>query len=231
MKKSLIWTVLFSISTMLLFDSCQKKNNSNDVWDDSNSLGSYKRAKERVLWGNPQETEVAKADEKEFAASDEDFIPLQDEDLKQQFSDLAIPQPKDSPGEPGSFLPGIDGFQQPSSDIAYLFRTVYFNTDEYVLKSSDSLESIDRMAAYLKAHPKTYIFVEGHCDQRGPEAYNLALGTRRANYVRTLLVQKGVNPEQIHTISYGKERLADFDNSPSAWAKNRRAQFKIYQQR
>ncbi len=229
MKKSVIWTVLLSTSTLLLLNSCQKKN--GDAWDDSTSLGSYKRAKERVLWGQPGESsDVAYTETKELSASDEDFIPLQDEDLKEQFADLAIPQPKDSPGEPGSGLPGLDGFQTPSAALAHIFRTLHFNTDEHVLKQPEDLAAIDRIAAYLKAHPNTYIFVEGHCDQRGPEAYNLALGTRRANYVRTLLVQKGANPENIHTISYGKEKLLDLANSPTAWSQNRRAQFRIYEQ-
>lgn len=232
MKKINLMLALASVATLCTMTSCNK--NSNDVWDDSNSLGSYRRASQRVLWGdsNSANTQVAQADGSSGVAfsKDEEFIPLKEEDLKQQFSDLAVPQPKSSPGEEGSYLPGIDGFKIPTSSLASVFRTVHFNTDEYVLKKSEDLQSVDRMAAYLKAHPKTYIFVAGHCDQRGPEAYNLALGTRRANYVRSLLVQKGVNPEQIHTISYGKEHLLDGQNTQNAWAKNRRAEFRIYQQ-
>ncbi len=72
------------------------------------------------------------------------------------------------------------------------------------------------------------MFVEGHTDERGPEAYNLSLGARRANYVRTLLVQKGVDHNQLHTISFGKERPAEMGHNSEAWSKNRRAQFKIY---
>jgi len=85
------------------------------------------------------------------------------------------------------------------------------------------------MATYLKAHPHTYVIVEGHCDERGPEAYNLALGTRRAQHVRSLLIQHGVNVDQLHTISYGKEQPEAYGHSPQDWAKNRRAHFKIYE--
>jgi peptidoglycan-associated lipoprotein len=84
------------------------------------------------------------------------------------------------------------------------------------------------MAAYLKQKPNTYIFVEGHCDEKGPQSYNLALGMRRANTVRNYLAEQGVNPNNIFTISYGKERPASLENSDSAHAANRRAQFKIY---
>ncbi|MGE5196373.1 MAG: OmpA family protein, partial [Anaerolineae bacterium] len=89
--------------------------------------------------------------------------------------------------------------------------------------------TIDKIASYLKEHKDTFIFVLGHCDERGPEAYNLALGSRRANTIRSLLVQKGVDLNQIHTISYGKERPIDAGHTPEAWQKNRRAEFKVYQ--
>ncbi len=230
MRKSLLWTLILSCSSLLVLDSCKKQ--SNDVWDDSNNMGSYKRAKERVLWGTGSSEEtVAFQSSKESSGFDDDFIPLQDEDLKGQFSEVVFAQPKDSPGEEGSFLPGIEGFHLPLGALAQVFQTVYFNTDEYTLKKQEHLQAIARAAEYLKAHPKTYIFVTGNCDQRGPEAYNLALGARRANYVRNLLIEKGVNGDQIHTISYGKEKLADLSNSPDGWAKNRRAEFKFYEKR
>lgn len=230
MKTSYIWLALSS-ATLLLVTGCGKKN--GDTWDDNNtSMGSYKRAGQRVLWGDPNNaTDVAQADNIAFAAQDEEFIPLKEDDLKQQFNDMAVAQPKNSPGEEGSFLPGIEGFQIPTSSLAAVFKTVHFNTDEHVVKKEEDIQAINKMAAYLKAHPKTYIFVSGHCDQRGPEAYNLALGTRRSNSVRSMLVQKGVNPEQIHTISYGKEHLLDSSNTSTGWAKNRRAEFRIFQQK
>ncbi len=91
------------------------------------------------------------------------------------------------------------------------------------------MATMEKVAEYLKSHPNVYLFVSGHCDERGPEAYNLSLGARRANYVRSLLVQKGVNPERVHTISYGKERPADLGHSQDSWSKNRRSEFRIYQ--
>lgn len=232
MKKSLLWTLVLSCSSLLILDSCGNKN--SDVWDDSNNMGSYRRAKERVLWGsNEGSSEVAATtfNPRDSFESDDDFIPLQDEDLKKSFSEVVFAQPKDSPGEEGSFLPGIERFHIPIGALAQVFQTVYFNTDEFTLKKQEYVQVIAKVANYLKDHPKTYIFIEGHCDQRGPEAYNLALGSRRANYVRNLLVEKGVNGDQIHTISYGKERLFDSTNIPEAWAKNRRAQFKLYDTR
>jgi len=217
MKRTTILLGLTSAAFMM-FTGCGKKN--GDTWDDNTtSMGSYRRAGQRVLWGNNNESDhIAQADAVNISSASEEFIPLQEEDLKQQFNDLAVAQPKQSPGEEGSFLPSIDGFQAPASSLA-------------AIKKAQDLETINKIASYLKTHRKTYIFVSGHCDQRGPEAYNLALGTRRANSIRSLLVQKGVNPEQIHTVSYGKEHLADLSSNAAAWAKNRRAEFRIYQQK
>ena len=232
MKTSYIWVAVTS-ATLLFTTGCDKKK--SDTWDDNNtSMGSYKRAGQRVLWGETttaSTTEPALVEEIAYSAETEEFIPLQEADLKQQFSDMAVAQPKNSPGEEGSFLPGIDGFKIPTAALASVFQTVHFDTDEHAIKKPNDIQAITRMAAYLKEHPKTYIFVSGNCDQRGPEAYNLALGTRRANAVRSMLVQKGANPEQIHTVSYGKEHLLDSSNTPAAWAKNRRADFKIFQDR
>jgi peptidoglycan-associated lipoprotein len=205
----------------LIATGCGKKKG---VWDDSNAAGSLKYKNTQSLWGSDGQE---MGDDELAGPSQEDFIPLRDEDLKAQFADGAIPQSKYGPGESG--IPNIDQFRSPSSELASLFRNLYFNTDEYMLKSKDALATADRIASYLKDHPNTYVVIEGHCDERGPEAYNLSLGARRANTLRSLLVKKGADLNQIHTISYGKERPADMGHGPDSWSKNRRAEFKIYQ--
>lgn len=204
----------------LLFTSCNKKGN---VWDDNQTTGNYKEGKS--LWGND---DLSLADGF-IGPEQESFIALNDEDLKAQFTDGAIPQSRHSPGELGSGLPGIEAFHIPTGAEATIFRNVYFNTDDHILRGAEYLSAIDAIASYLKTHPTTYIFVAGHCDERGPEAYNLSLGARRANYIRSKLVEKGVNGDQVHTISYGKDHPAYFEHNAQAWSKNRRAEFKIFQ--
>ena len=224
MKKSYLFATLMCSLTCLLVTGCKKKNNG--VWDDNQSMGNYKRGSSLNFWGEGGDL----AQENSFSGpTSEDFIPLKDEDLQSAFADGAIPQPKHSPGEPGSGLPGLDHFRAPMGDQENVFRTVYFNTDDHILRGAEYMSTLNNIASYLKSHPNIYIFVSGNCDERGPEAYNLALGTRRANYVRTLLVQKGVDSNRIHTISYGKERPFDMGHNSEAWSKNRRAEFKIYE--
>lgn len=219
MKKQYLFAAVISTIGCLLITGCSSKK-SKGVWEDSNSSTAYKYKNAQSLWTGEGGDDFA-------GPANEDFVPLRDEDLKTQFADGAIPQSKNSPGEGG--IPGIDQFQKPSAEMASLFRSLYFNTDDHILRGQDSLVAIDKMAAFLKDHPQTYIVVEGHCDERGPEAYNLSLGARRANYVRSMLVKKGVNLNQIHTISYGKERPYEVGHNPDSWSKNRRAEFKINQ--
>lgn len=159
----------------------------------------------------------------------EDFIPLQEEDLYGALIDNACSLPFEEPGAPESTIPGLEQFRDAIADLAKVFQSVYFNTDDYLLRKPEFTATIDRIAAYLKEHTNTYISVAGHCDERGSESYNLALGTKRSNYIRSLLIHRGVDPNRIYSVSYGKERPADTAHTPDAWAKNRRVEFKIYQ--
>lgn len=200
---------------------CRSGNGS--VWDENRTAGNYKSST-RSLWGK-EDT----ANEDFFAATlDEDFIGLKDEDLHIQVADGAVPQPKHSPGDAGSRLPGIEGFHSPVGTEGSIFQTVYFGLDDFMIRGKEYTAIINNISDYMKSHSDTYIFVAGHCDERGPEAYNLSLGARRANSIRSLLVQKGVDPERIHTVSYGKERPADLGHNQDAWSKNRRGEFRIY---
>jgi peptidoglycan-associated lipoprotein len=80
---------------------------------------------------------------------------------------------------------------------------------------------------WLRINPDIEIIIEGHCDERGTNEYNLALGDRRAESVKVFLLDLGINNSRLKTISYGEERPADSEHTETAWAKNRRAHFLI----
>lgn len=103
---------------------------------------------------------------------------------------------------------------------------VYFDFDKYDLKPvyRDVLKG---KADILKQFGEFRVIVEGHCDERGTEEYNLALGERRARAVYEYLILLGVNAAQLEMVSYGEERPAVQGNNEAAWAKNRRAEFKV----
>ena len=105
---------------------------------------------------------------------------------------------------------------------SFVNEKVYFEFDSSVIDSTAAFV-LNAKAEWLRANPQATIIIEGHCDERGTNDYNLALGDRRANSVKTFLVDVGISPSRMTTISYGEERLAD----PTDHAKNRRAQFVI----
>lgn len=97
---------------------------------------------------------------------------------------------------------------------------VYFDLDQYRL-SSDAQGILQRQAAWLSSYPDVNILVAGNCDERGTREYNLALGERRASVVKNYLVDLGVDPARIQTVSYGKERPLALGSDEGAWAQNR----------
>lgn len=160
-----------------------------------------------------------------------DFIPINDPSNELAMADVVAPPPRETPGEAGSSIPGIQAFRDPSTipQLAGIFRPIYFEYDSSLVKGQQNLQIIHAIADFLRSHQNVYMFIEGHTDERGPQAYNLALGSRRANAVRNLLISEGIHPDRLFTISYGKERPVILERHEEGWAKNRRAEFKIYE--
>ncbi len=101
------------------------------------------------------------------------------------------------------------------------FPVIYFGYDADVLNSSETAK-LDKVAGYMEQQPTLGLIVEGHCDQRGTEEYNRALGDRRANSIRTYLTGRGIADSRIKTISYGEDRPAQQGSGESIWSQNRR---------
>lgn len=104
-----------------------------------------------------------------------------------------------------------------------LGRVFYFDYDKAVLRP-ESFALLELHGAFLRSNPDRRVMIEGHCDERGTREYNLALGERRADAIRTLLVSSGVRRSQIDSVSYGEERPVDAGHGEAAWAKNRRGE-------
>jgi peptidoglycan-associated lipoprotein len=103
---------------------------------------------------------------------------------------------------------------------------VYFGFDEYTL-SSEAQSQLDSLATQLRGSQGTMIQIEGHCDERGSNEYNLALGKKRAESVKTYLVRSGIDSSRLSTISYGELRPSMEGSNEQAWAMNRRAEFVV----
>lgn len=107
-----------------------------------------------------------------------------------------------------------------------LFQDILFDYDSYIIKT-ENFPKLNDIANWLKKHKDIKIVVEGHCDERGTIEYNLVLGQKRAEAVKDYLVKLGIEEKRIKTISYGKEMPVDPGHTEEAWAKNRRAHFRI----
>ncbi len=125
------------------------------------------------------------------------------------------------------------GEGQPEVDLAsllfepgskYGLETVYFDYDSYALRP-DAMATLQKNAEKIKQVPGVMIQLAGHCDERGTQEYNLALGEKRALAVRDYLIKLGIPAERLVTISYGEEFPADPGHNETAWAKNRRVEF------
>jgi len=104
--------------------------------------------------------------------------------------------------------------------------TVYLDYDKFEL-TPEALDIMSVNADQLWNHPFKVILIEGHCDERGTEEYNLALGEKRAREVREYFIKYGIDPERLSIISYGESMPEDFEHSEKSWTKNRRAEFAV----
>ena len=225
------------LAASLIGSGCSRS--PDDVWNDTKTAGRHVGRGVDTLGGKQGSSRqitngVEFGDGGPIAMVNDrrDFTPLDDESLGLQIGDAeAIPAPKDSPGEPGSAVPGIEAFKDPASDpeLAPIFEHIHFDYNSSFVKGDDNLKILQNIASYMKNHPRLYIFVEGHCDRRGSAAYNFALGANRANAIRTSLVQDGVSPDHVFTISYGKEKPLFDEDGEEFHRLNRRAQFKVYE--
>ena len=104
-------------------------------------------------------------------------------------------------------------------------KDVFFNYDNYDIRP-DEAQIANANADFLAQHPNIKLVIEGHCDERGSEDYNMGLGENRASATKELLVQHGVTPDRIKIISYGKEKpFCTTAEEESCWQQNRRAHF------
>jgi len=203
---------------LTLLASCQRS--STETWEDVKTAGRCIKQGVYSLWGDYEESKEI-ANSSDFKGpGDQDFIALEEKDLYTEYTqtDTAIAQAKLPDSELPAFL----------SSKSSPFSPVHFATDDHVIRERQDLITVEKIARYLKKNPKQCLKVEGHCDKRASSAYNMALGMRRANHLRVLLIKKGIDYSRIYTVSYGKEKPVAAGNDSKAYAQNRRSEFKFF---
>ena len=107
-----------------------------------------------------------------------------------------------------------------------LATLIHFDYDKAIIRGGDAAV-LDTKVAILQANPGLRIRISGHCDERGSDEYNLALGNRRATAAKQYVVSHGIDGSRIETVSYGEERPLASGHDEEAWAQNRRDEFEI----
>jgi peptidoglycan-associated lipoprotein len=128
--------------------------------------------------------------------------------------------PVDGDGVSREYVGGAEPGSQQDLTINIGDR-VFFGYDRYDL-TPDAQRTVELQAEWMQRYPNVTITIEGHCDERGTREYNLALGERRANAVKSYLVALGISSSRIEIISFGKERPAVVGTGATVWSQNRR---------
>ena len=145
------------------------------------------------------------------------------------------PPPPVQKEEPKPAEQQMQTLEQPPDLLSYdlqklnemgILKDIYFDFDRYNIRP-DQQPRVQEDAATLKKYASLRILIEGHCDERGSNEYNMALGWKRANTVKEALIALGVDPSRIETISYGEERPFALCHDESCWSQNRRGHFVI----
>ncbi|MBN2565491.1 MAG: peptidoglycan-associated lipoprotein Pal [Candidatus Eisenbacteria bacterium] len=119
-----------------------------------------------------------------------------------------------------------------SDDAIYIeplggeFQDIHFEFDQYRILDRD-IATLERISRWLNNNPQATVLIEGHCDERGTNEYNMALGEQRALAARRYLIGLGIDSDRLHTISYGEERPIALGSNEEAWGQNRRGHFAV----
>jgi peptidoglycan-associated lipoprotein len=145
---------------------------------------------------------------------------------------VAPPAPAPAPAPPPAPAPAPTAAPAPPPPAPKEFqpndnvKAIYFDFDKSVIRPGDA-KILDASAAWLKQNSNQLLLIEGHCDERGTNEYNLALGDRRAKAAMNYLVAQGISADRMTIVSYGEERPVCSEHTEACWAKNRRDQFMV----
>jgi peptidoglycan-associated lipoprotein len=207
----LIMAVAFACTSFLMIVSCAQKTTTVEP-EKPAVTEEKKEAKETKEEQVEKKTEEAKAPTPER-------------------EERKVEAAREEEKEPGKETPKKVEVKQAEVDVDLGMRTfegerIYFDFDKSELKP-EARAVLRKKAEWLRDNPEFSARIEGHCDERGTNEYNLALGERRANAAWRFLNALGISGARLTTISYGEERPADPGQNQDAWSKNRRDEFRL----
>lgn len=205
MKRNLVIAalVVFAFSSVLLLSSCAKKQ----------VITEEKEMK-------APEKEVAKVEEeKPIAAAKEEVVTREEEAKIERLKELEAAKKE----EPGAKIDEAKAWMERRA-AKFEAEAIFFDFDQSFIKL-EYRPILHEKAAFLKDYPEMNARIEGNCDARGTNEYNLALGERRADSAKNFLVSLGIAADRIEIISYGEERPRALGHNEDSWSQNRRGDF------
>jgi len=164
--------------------------------------------------------EVQKAVEEKEA----EVVIAQQQEVEKEEIQIAVEQDAEKSVEAPKAVTIISAPPEEPDEAIYDLELVYFAYDKSIITTAFG-EALQRNYEWIAENPDVQIQLEGHCDERGTNEYNLALGERRAKAVFDYLISLGASPSQFSLVSFGEERPADQGSNEIAWGKNRRVEF------
>jgi peptidoglycan-associated lipoprotein len=211
MKRNLIIAtlVVFAFSSIFFLSSCAKKQ----VITEEKEIKAPPKEVAKVEKEKPVAKEVEEAKEEEVKRAEEAKI--------EKLKELELAKKREAEAK-------IDEEKawQERRTANVEAESIYFNFDKSFIRL-EYRSVLKKKAEFLKDSPDIHIRIEGNCDERGTNEYNLALGERRATSAAKFLISLGISPDRIETISYGEERPLASGHGEGAWAQNRRDDFVV----
>ena len=216
MKRNLVIAtlVVFACSSVLLLCSCAKKQ---VVAEEKEITAPPKKVVVRVEEEKPAAVEAAK----EVKEEEEKELKKAEEARVEKLKELEIAKKKEAEEKARE-----EKFWEDRRGIRCEAEPIYFDFDKSFVRP-EYRPALTGKAEFLKDSPNVHIRIEGNCDERGTNEYNLALGERRAESAKKFLISLGISPDRIETISYGEERPLAVGHSEDSWVQNRRNDFVI----
>ncbi|MBI4620918.1 MAG: peptidoglycan-associated lipoprotein Pal [Desulfobacterales bacterium] len=221
-KRLSVYLLVFGliVSFSLFLNACSKKALREGIEKKEEAAKAEEKVKEELKGEPKEETKVSqplKSEETDKAATE---AQLREEELKKQ-------REREEAARKEEAAIKEDAAKREAAVREEFENTdIHFDFDKFSL-TNQAREILAKKVSWLQGHTDLKIKIEGHCDERGSNEYNMALGERRSNSAMQYLVTAGVEAARVSTISYGEEKPLDPGHDEDAWAKNRRAHFKI----
>ena len=229
-KRLSVYLLVFGliVSFSLFLNACSKKALREGIEKKEEAAKAGEKVKEE-LKEEPKVSQPLKSEADEKAARE---AQLREEDLKKQREREEAAIKEDAAKKEEAAIKEEAARKEEAAKREAAVREEFENTDIHFDFDKFSLtnqarEILAKKVSWLQGHTDLKIKIEGYCDERGSNEYNMALGERRANSAMEYLVTAGVEAPRVSTISYGEEKPLDPGHNEDAWAKNRRAHFKI----